>query len=153
MSIAVNICKNTNQNNLDEEIPAVDEETRLKIHEDCSIKAIELMELNVRNTNCRNLLKKALNIYCEFINPHIMSLVEKNKSFVEDEDSTEFKWKQLLYRIVISIVRILRGDFENPQNQVDIELVIYFYELLKVIFQVFKFRINKAEFFYLKFFF
>ena len=44
------------------------------------------------------------------------------------------QWQQLLYKLIIGIIRILRCDFESNENQLEIDLVIYFYELVKVIF-------------------
>lgn len=116
----------------------VENEQKLKIYDKCSQKAISLMEKYVRNALCRSLLKKTLNIYCESITVNINELkklekVESNEPAAADnENSLEYKWRQSLYHIVISIVRILRQDFENQVNPVEIDLVIYFYELLKV---------------------
>jgi hypothetical protein len=42
------------------------------------------------------------------------------------------QWQQLLYKVIIGIIRILRTDFESNENQLEIELVIYFYELVKL---------------------
>lgn len=139
LAIAVNICgyKRVKDVDLDK---VISEETKLIIHEQCSSRAIDLMEANVRNDSSRDLLKKALNIYCEFINPHLEDLTAlnakkcKNGSEFVNENSIVYKWRQLLYKIVISIVKILRTDFEDENHVVDIELVIYFYELLKVYF-------------------
>jgi hypothetical protein len=44
------------------------------------------------------------------------------------------QWQQLLYKLIIGIIRILRCDFESNENQLEIDLVIYFYELVKVIY-------------------
>lgn len=41
-------------------------------------------------------------------------------------------WQESLYTIVINLVRILRIEFESNQHSVEIDLVIYFYELLLV---------------------
>jgi len=49
------------------------------------------------------------------------------------------QWQQLLYKLIIGIIRILRSDFESNENQLEIELVIYFYELVKVTFFYFVF--------------
>ncbi|CAF0878633.1 unnamed protein product [Brachionus calyciflorus] len=135
LAIAVNICNFKREKDLELE-RVISEETKLIIHDQCSSRTIYLMELNVRNDSCRDLLKKALNIYCEYINPHVdeLSLTHEMLSVDSEngyEDSIVFKWRQLLYKIVISIVKILRGDFEDENHVVDIELVIYFYELLK----------------------
>ena len=52
----------------------------------------------------------------------------------QDENATDeiTAWQESLYKIVISIVRILRIEFEANNQHVEIDLVIYFYELLLV---------------------
>jgi hypothetical protein len=101
----------------------------------CSDKTLEMMEINIKNETCRNMLKKALNNYCQYVNEHL-AVICKGKIIPDDqesdENSIECKWRRSTYKIVISIVRILRIEFEAVNNVIDIELVIYFYELLQV---------------------
>lgn len=141
LALSVNIC-NYGKSYLErvntKAAELVNEELRLAIYEKCSFKAVGLMEINVREPASRNLLKKSLNIYCQFINNHISDMqtmgnwCDTYENEQDYENSPENKWRQCLYKIVIAIVRILRFDFENQENVVEIELVIYFYELLKV---------------------
>lgn len=122
----------------------MNEEEIQQIFDKCSSRAVYLMELNVRNDSCRDLLKKALNIYCENITMHLNEIdtrysirdgvVRYQYKETIHEENIVFNWRQLLYKIVVSVVKILRTDFEDEHNEVDIELVIYFYELLKVVF-------------------
>lgn len=143
LAISVNIC-NYNRNKDHELKNLMNEEEIQHIYDKCASRAVFLMELNVRNELCRNLLKKALNIYCEKITLHLNEIDSRysiregivkyqNKETIFEE-SIVFNWRQLLYKIVVSVVKILRTDFEDENNEVDIELVIYFYELLKVTF-------------------
>jgi hypothetical protein len=64
------------------------------------------------------------------------SLLKKNISMEEEEEVDDDllcgKWQQVLYKTIIEIVRVLRIDFENDEHRIDIELVIYFYEVLQV---------------------
>ena len=63
-------------------------------------------------------------------------IVYNHEFDVDDEDLEEARnivsWQEALYKIVINIVKILRLEFENNTNFVEIDLVIYFYELLLV---------------------
>jgi hypothetical protein len=93
------------------------------------------MEINIKNETCRNMLKKALNNYCQYVNEHLAEICKYQDSLDSqepDENSIESRWRRSTYKIVISIVRILRIEFETVNNVIDIELVIYFYELLQV---------------------
>ena len=119
----------------------LDENFKLSIHEKCVNKTLELLEINVRNDANRNLLKRSLNNYCNFIRVHLIELtgsdISELSASLDQAESTENltidqKWQQCLYRIVIAIVRILRLEFDNAQNNVEIEFIIYFYELLLV---------------------
>lgn len=67
------------------------------------------------------------------------SLVQSSMSEIPANNlmNTEYinninQWQESLYKIVISIVKILRMEFENNTTFVEIDLVIYFYELLLV---------------------
>lgn len=127
------------------------ENEKIEVFMQATERAIQLFESHVRQPTCRDMIKRALNIYCECITRHIDSGAANNSSVddsgldsemtttttsseANDESDTfaESMWPNCLYRVVISIVRILRLDFENQNNPVDIELVIYFYELLRV---------------------
>lgn len=143
LAISVNICS-YNRNKDVELKNLMNEEEIQHIFDKCASRAVYLMELNVRNELCRNLLKKALNIYCENITLHLNEIDTRysirdgivryqNKEAIYEENIV-FNWRQLLYKIVVSVVKVLRTDFEDENNEVDIELVIYFYELLKVFF-------------------
>jgi len=162
-----NINNNNNNNNIDntEQKTIEQEETKLSLFDYCSKKSIDFLELNARNESIRSVLKKSLNIYCEYINRHLETLTSTSSSStdsksgacgseiiskkektiespssssissVTNEESIEEKWKKCLYSIIVAIVRVLRLDFENPDNRVVVELVIYFYELLMVGFE------------------
>ena len=158
--MSVNICECVSLNgetSNNEQKTSEQEEMKLCLFDNCSKKSIEFLELNARNESVRVILKKSLNIYCEFINRHLETLnptskdLERNMnhgdpnkkeelastsssslSSVANEDPIEEKWKKCLYSIIVAIVRVQRLDFENPDNRVDVELVIYFYELLLV---------------------
>jgi hypothetical protein len=116
------------------------EHVQLDIISSFSMKTVELLEYNIRNEYARANLKKSINLYCKYAFKKASQLFEKQDSLKEDQVN---EWKELLYRIVISIIKILRCDFES-NNVIEIELVIYFYELLIVGFFV-------IYFFYLKF--
>lgn len=122
-----------------------DEQEKVDVFVQASQRTVDLLETHVRNETCRGMVKRALNIYCECIASHVtegdsgvdVSLPSSSADADADAGSpkppaSENKWANCLYRIVISIVRILRVDFENQDNPVEVELVIYFYELLKV---------------------
>jgi hypothetical protein len=100
----------------------------------CSMKTVEMLEHNIRNNYARVNLKNSINLYCDYVQRK-SQLIEKQ--YLKD-DNQENEWKELLYKIVISIIKILRCDFES-NNSIDIELVIYFYELLIVSFVLFFF--------------
>jgi hypothetical protein len=132
------------------------ENEKIEVFMQATERAIQLFESHVRQPTCRDMIKRALNIYCECITRHIDSSVAAHQptndssvddsgldsemttittsSQANDESFAESMWPNCLYRVVISIVRILRLDFENQNNPVDIELVIYFYELLRVVY-------------------
>ena len=114
-----------------------DENEKIEIFTQASERTITLLESCVRNESCRGMLKRALNIYCECITQYVESIrpaESRSSPLLTDlvSDAPEDKWSQCLYQIVIAIVRILRLDFENQDNTVEIELVIYFYEILAV---------------------
>lgn len=137
-SISKNLCElNSSKSDLNQ----IDEKFKLEIHEKCVLKTISLLETNVRNEKNRNLLKKSLNNYCNFIREHLIELtgcdigvlshqLEQNENLTNL--TIEQKWQQCLYRIVIAIVKILRIEFDSDDHMVEIELIIYFYELLLV---------------------
>jgi hypothetical protein len=143
-TISNNICCYTHPNFVDLDNFSISEALRLEIHEKCSQQTLFQMERNVRLEGSRNLLKKALNNYCRYITAHkkdLESAVYKNlkQSPNLKPASSEIQllehvnaWQESLYKIVISIVKILRLEFENNTNSVEIDLVIYFYELLMV---------------------
>jgi hypothetical protein len=143
LAITANICyygKSEEEKRSIKSREFVQEDLRLDIYERCATRALTLMTSHIRDETCRNLLKKCLNTLCNFIDPHICDMKAKGCWTEEDaddekadyENSYENKWRQCLYKIVIAIVRTLRLDFENENHNVEIELVIYFYELLKV---------------------
>lgn len=93
----------------------------------CSKKTIELMEISIRNRYARNNLKRAIKLYCNYFELKSIE-IEQMAGFLDDDLN---EWKDLLYTIVISLIKILRCDFESNEL-VDEELVIYFYEILIV---------------------
>ena len=132
-SIAHNICENEEAVDLDSNFE-ISEELKLSIHDQCAYQTLVLMETNVRVDKSRRLLKKALNIYCQYITNHKKELelaFELNKDNADGKQRTIELWQEALYKIVINIVKILRMEFEN-NSQVEVDLVIYFYELLLV---------------------
>jgi hypothetical protein len=152
LAIAVNICdhlKNEptfNQVDPSLKMKNIEEEERIPLFENCVKHSADLLESNIRNTTNRPLLKKSLNIYCQYLDEHIKELKIKELGpeyvltkniFIEEEEEIDDgllygKWQQVLYKTIIEIVRVLRLDFENENHKIDIELVIYFYELLDV---------------------
>jgi len=131
-TISNNICGYTHSHLTALENFSVSEALRIQIHDKCSQQTLLQMERNVRHESSRNLLKKALNNYCRFITDHKKKLEsEANSQILENLDHVN-SWQESLYKIVISIVKILRLEFENNTNSVEIDLVIYFYELLMV---------------------
>ena len=149
MAISVNICNYLNNDNDhydDIEHGLVDlygiyeeEDTRITLFESCIEKAVESLRKNIRCPLSRPLLKKAFNIYTEYLDNHLKGLkndpclVTDDKTIEESGISSQYdKWQQLLYKVIIGIIRILRADFESSENKLEIDLVIYFYELVKV---------------------
>lgn len=137
-SISKNLCDLINAKS---DTSRVDEDFKLAIHEKCVNKTLELLEVNVRNDTNRNLLKQSLNNYCDYIRVHLIELTGSDITELSaamnltdsiDNLTVDQKWQQCLYKIVIAIVRILRLEFDNAQNNVEIEFIIYFYELLLV---------------------
>lgn len=112
----------------------------LEIMECCSMKSVEVLEYNIRNEYARANLKKSINLYCDYVLKK-SQFIEKQFILRDDIEDQENEWKELLYKIVISIIKILRCDFES-NSSIDIELVIYFYELLIVSFVNLKSKIN-----------
>jgi hypothetical protein len=134
---------------------------KLPLYESCSLRAIDVMSAYIRENEYRAPLKKALEIYCTFLARRLNELDYDDETFNRaDIDSLAnmqadawiyapsgklyigYKLNQLLYQIVIAIVRVLRQEFEDYDNTVDIELVIYFYEIIKVNFKGFKYQIK-----------
>ena len=133
-AISNNLCGmgNLAESNLE----SIDEEIYLDIFEKCIKKTLILFGASVRIDSSRNTLKTALNNYCHFIKKRLNDLnVERIDEFIEEENDTSIgnRWKQSLHSIVVDVVRILREDFENEFNSVNIQLIIYFYEILLVI--------------------
>jgi hypothetical protein len=138
-SLSKNLCE---LNNSKSELNQLDEDFKLSLHEKCGNKTLELLEINARNETNRNLLKKSLNNYCNYVRNHISELTgdeddASNRILdISQSDESELtiveKWKRWLYQIVIAIVRILRVEFDSENYQIEIELIIYFYELLLV---------------------
>ena len=91
-----------------------------------------------------HLLKKSINLYCDYVLKK-SQFIEKQFILTDDVEDQENEWKELLYKIVISIIKILRCDFES-NSSIDIELVIYFYELLIVSFVNLKSKNNYFDF-------
>jgi hypothetical protein len=123
---------------------------KFELYDVCSGKAIDVMSKNIRDGACRMPIKRALEIYCDYLARRTRELgydddlyhaavgdQEEGRLSPDDPDTMHLyvgsKLNHLLYQIVISIVRVLRKEFENYDNQVDIELVIYFYEIIKVL--------------------
>ena len=117
-------------------------------------KAIESLRNNIRCQETRPLHKQALDIYTNYLDNHLNKLKEECGSLMVidnetgDEDNGPLslyeQWQQLLYKLIIGIIRILRSDFESNENQLEIELVIYFYELVKVKFFI-RYFISKSK--------
>lgn len=102
---------------------------KMELYEKCSTRCIELMSQNMRDKECRVSLKKALEIYCTHLPARLSQMMETDD--YELADKLDGRMNQLLYHIVISIVRVLRAEFENHDESIEIELVIYFYEIIK----------------------
>ena len=161
-TISINLCNLDHDKQDLTKVSTIDEQFKLEIHDKCSQQTLILMEKNVRVEESRNLLKKALNNYCHYIITHkkckfihisyifyfkitkdyvdLESSIQSNTVELQKNDilNTEKlndinQWQESLYKIVISIVKILRMEFENNTTFVEIDLVIYFYELLLVI--------------------
>ena len=151
LSISVNLCDTLNNEthhtcHIDNNLPSdrqvyVEDQTRILVFNNCIDKAIESLKNNIRCTESRPLHKQALDIFTNFLDNYLKKLREQCGSLVVINDSDENgpmslyeQWQQLLYKLIIGIIRILRGDFESNENQLEIDLVIYFYELVKVTF-------------------
>jgi hypothetical protein len=127
----------------------VEDQVKLLVFHRCIDKAIESLRNNIRCQETRPLHKQALDIYTNYLDTHLNKLREESGSLMVidnetgDEDNGPLslyeQWQQLLYKLIIGIIRILRSDFESNENQLEIELVIYFYELVKVTFFYFVF--------------
>jgi hypothetical protein len=148
-AISNNICGYTHSKDPGLSNFQICEQLRINIHEKCAHQTLIQMERNVRVDASRNLLKKTLNNYCQYITDHkrdLESLVcnsitnsqKDDPKFDLDMLSEEDRlilvhigvWQESLYRIVINIVKTLRLEFERNNRSVEIDLVIYFYELL-----------------------
>ena len=143
------------ENKLEKSVDIYDEShTRIIMFENCIEKAIESLRMNIRCANSRPLLKQAFNIYTEYLDTHLKFLKESSLKNVDtNADEAEVvlvydKWQQLLYKVIIGIIRILRTDFESNENKLEIDLVIYFYELVKVRFFCIDIDIFTKEFFF-----
>ena len=122
-----------------EEVNIFDDELKYELYEKCQAKATILMSENIRDNQCLMPAKKSLEIICKYLSKRIVELkfseevLEfKIEAGIEQSplDVIGFKLNQLLYRIIIEIVRVLRFEFELYEEMADIELVIYFYEII-----------------------
>ena len=113
LSISRNLC---GLNSIKSEL-TIEEEFKFTIHDKCVTKTVSLMEANVRSEKIRNILKESLSNYCNFIRMHLIELTgieirelaAAMETMLETDDPTiDQKWQKLLYKIVISIVRVLR---------------------------------------------
>jgi hypothetical protein len=152
LSISVNLCDTLNNETdhtsyIDTNLSSdrkvfVEDQAMLMIFHSCIDKAIESLRNNIRCQETRPLHKQALDIYMNFLDNNLNKLKEECGSLMvignetRDEDNGQMslygQWQQLLYKLIIGIIRILRNDLESNENQLEIELVIYFYELVKV---------------------
>jgi hypothetical protein len=139
LSISRNLCE---LNSIKSEF-IIEEEFKFNIHEKCVTRTVDLMEANVRNEKNRNLLKDSLSNYCNFIRTHLIELtgIEISELAAAMEIMTETdnltidqKWQKLLYRIVISIVRILRLEVNIwPENFLSKINYKFLFSLMKVV--------------------
>jgi hypothetical protein len=156
LSMSINLCSNRNAStdeyenteSSDIEMKSMNEdlglydERKIEFFKKFSDRSVNLLNRMIRDSMCRNMIKKSLESYCKYLSQRLIDLnfredeVKREEDQCSDNEDQEltigFKINHLLYTNVISIVRVLRQEFENVDNMVEIELVIYFYEIIEV---------------------